>query len=126
MTKPPSAASAAPLAPPPTSATISRRPVSGHTRHSAPSETLVHTSVPSADPEPGGHHTGPSPNSGPEQMTCGPSIRLILPDEQRGRAGTVATKPQSHLWSSPLMTRPGTLGELKASGWVSRPVKEEV
>jgi len=24
------------------------------------------------------------------------------------------------------MTRPGTLGELKASGWVSRPVKEEV
>jgi magnesium chelatase subunit I len=25
-----------------------------------------------------------------------------------------------------LMTRPGTLGELKASGWVSRPVKEEV
>src|SRR5499427_2062853 len=24
------------------------------------------------------------------------------------------------------MTRPGTLGELRASGWVSRPVKEEV
>ena len=24
------------------------------------------------------------------------------------------------------MTRPGNLGELKASGWVSRPVKEEV
>src|SRR3974377_2256153 len=24
------------------------------------------------------------------------------------------------------MARPGTLGELKASGWVSRPVKEEV
>src|SRR6185436_2559156 len=26
----------------------------------------------------------------------------------------------------PRMTRPGTLGELQASGWVSRPVKEEV
>ncbi|MET0420580.1 MAG: magnesium chelatase, partial [Acidimicrobiia bacterium] len=24
------------------------------------------------------------------------------------------------------MSRPGTLGELRASGWVSRPVKEEV
>ena len=24
------------------------------------------------------------------------------------------------------MARPGTLGELKSSGWVSRPVKEEV
>ena len=24
------------------------------------------------------------------------------------------------------MTRPGTLGELKSDGWVSRPVKEEV
>ena len=24
------------------------------------------------------------------------------------------------------MTRPGTLGELRTSGWVSRPVKEEV
>ena len=24
------------------------------------------------------------------------------------------------------MTRPGTLGELRASGWISRPVKQEV
>ncbi len=24
------------------------------------------------------------------------------------------------------MSRPGTLGELRTSGWVSRPVKEEV
>ena len=24
------------------------------------------------------------------------------------------------------MSRPGTLGELRAAGWVSRPVKEEV
>ena len=35
-TKPPSAASAAPLAPPPVSAIVSRRPVSGHTRSSVP------------------------------------------------------------------------------------------
>ncbi len=60
---PPSAARAAPFAPPPTSARVSTRPVETVTRWSRPSMTLVTTSV--SDP----HHTGPSPNRIPSHTT---------------------------------------------------------
>ena len=55
----PSAASAAPFAPPLVTANCSAVPCSGHTRYSAPPATLVATTVPS------GHHTGPSANGIP-------------------------------------------------------------
>ena len=133
-TKPPSATSAAPLAPPPVSAIVTRRPDSGQTRSSVPPRTLVHTTVPSVSPVPGGHHTGPSPNSGPAQTTCGPSMPASSPNRPHRRSGPRDTVAGGPLSSSPpaanhrsmRMTRPATLGELEPSGWESRPVKEEV
>src|SRR4051794_27452193 len=59
----PSAASAAPLAPPPVSARRSTAPVETRIRWSAPSATLVTTSVSSP------HHTGPSPKRMPSQTS---------------------------------------------------------
>ena len=55
----PSAASAAPFAPPLVTAMRSTVADSGRTRNSAPAATLVATTVPS------GHHTGPSANGMP-------------------------------------------------------------
>src|SRR5436190_9997264 len=69
----PSAASAAPFAPPCVCANISARPSFGHTRYSAPAATLVTTSVPSS------HHTGPSENGIPLATTTSDFMREILP-----------------------------------------------
>src|ERR1700687_4074968 len=59
----PSAASAAPFAPPPMSANRLTSPVVTATRYNAPSATLVTTSVSSP------HQTGPSPNRIPSHTT---------------------------------------------------------
>ena len=77
-TKPPSDASAAPLAPPPVSASCSFRPASGHTRKSAPWDTLVTTNVES------GHHTGPSPNPIPSTTTSAFTAGFLPSDANKG------------------------------------------
>src|SRR3954466_9821756 len=65
----PSAASAAPLAPPPVSATRDTSPRETSTRRSAPSATLVTTRILSP------HQTGPSPNRTPSHTT---SLRMVV------------------------------------------------
>ena len=66
--KPPSPASSAAFAPPPTSATRVMRPLARSMRSTAPSATAVHTSD-AGRVDVAGHQTGPSPNRIPVATT---------------------------------------------------------